>query len=146
MRRIDKNRNMWKKWMNNRNNMFLISPPYWRSRKIEKWLLICFDECWKYFLMYPFLYGEYHLFSQNIESSLEQLNSFPAFLQKANNSIATKLCVNLLHTCATFLKQNGAQHNSITKLCYAFLNMKINWKVIDKSNAQFWSAFKWESV
>ena len=34
----------------------------------------------------------------------------------------------------------------MTKLCSAFLNMKINWKLVDKSNAQFWSALKWERV
>ena len=28
-----------------------------------------------------------------------------AFLQKVNNSIATKLCVNLINTCTIFLKK-----------------------------------------
>ena len=44
-----------------------------------------------------------------------------AFLQKVNNSIATKLCVNLINTCTIFLKKNGALHHSMTKLCSAFL-------------------------
>ena len=43
-----------------------------------------------------------------------------AFLQKVNDSIATKLCVNLINTCAICLKNNGTRHNSMTKLCYAF--------------------------
>ena len=42
-------------------------------------------------------------------------------MQKVNNSIATKLCVDMINTCTIFLKQSGAQHNSMTKLCYAFL-------------------------
>ena len=44
------------------------------------------------------------------------------------------------------MKNNGARHNSMTKLCYAFLNIKINWKLVEKSNAHFWSALKWEPV
>ena len=43
-----------------------------------------------------------------------------AFLQKVNNSIATKLCVKMINIRAIFLKQNSARHNSMTKLCYAF--------------------------
>ena len=34
----------------------------------------------------------------------------------------------------------------MSKLCYEFLNMKINYKYIEKSNAQFWSGQKWEHV
>ena len=53
-----------------------------------------------------------------------------AFLQKVNHSIATKLCVKLMNTCAIFLK-NGALHNSMTKLCSAFFKyenkLKIGW-------------------
>ena len=71
---------------------------------------------------------------------------FFALLQKVNNSIATKLCVNLINTCTIFLKKNVPRHNSMTKLCYTFLNMKINWKLVEKSNAHFWSALKWERV
>ena len=32
--------------------------------------------------------------------------------------------MNLINTCAIFLKNYGARHNSMNKLCYAFLNMK----------------------
>ena len=59
-------------------------------------------------------------------------SSFFAFLQKVNNSIAKKLCVNLINTCATFLGKNGARHNSMTKFCYTFLKyenkLKIGWE------------------
>ena len=41
----------------------------------------------------------------------------------------------------------NARHNSMTKLCYAFFfYMKIIWKLVEKSTAQFWSALKWERV
>ena len=50
---------------------------------------------------------------------------FVVFLQIVNNSIPTKLCVKLINTCAICMGENGAQHNSMTKLCYAFLDMKI---------------------
>ena len=39
--------------MNNRNIVFGLSPPYGKSRKIEKCQIICFDECWKYFFGVP---------------------------------------------------------------------------------------------
>ena len=45
-----------------------------------------------------------HVYVHNTESSLEQYNSFFAFLQKVNNSMATKLCVNLINNCEIFLK------------------------------------------
>ena len=53
---------------------------------------------------------------------------FFALLQKVNNSIATKVCVNLINTCKIFEK-NGARHNSITKLCYAFFKYENKLKI-----------------
>ena len=45
-----------------------------------------------------FLRKEYrYIFSSNTESSLEKQKWNFAFLKKANNSIATKLCANLLN-------------------------------------------------
>ena len=38
----------------------------------------------------------------------------------------------------------SALQNSMTKLCSAFLDRKLNYKWYDISNAQFWSALKWE--
>ena len=42
------------------------------------------------------------VYVRNTESSLEQQNSFFAFLQKVNNSITTKLCVNLINNRKIF--------------------------------------------
>ena len=66
------------------------------------------------------------IYLAKIVRALSSNKMFFAFLQKVNNSIATKLCVNLIDTCTIFLNQNGARHNSMTKLCSVFLNMKIN--------------------
>ena len=49
-----------------------------------------------------------------------------AFLQKVNNSIATKLRVTLINNCRKFYNIFSVLHNSMTKLCSTFLNMKIN--------------------
>ena len=48
------------------------------------------------------------LFSPNTESSLEQFKWNFALLEKANNSIATKLCANLLNT-----RLKNSVHDSI---------------------------------
>ena len=100
--------------MNNRNIMLGISLPYGKSRETKmrtnmlRWMLNCF-------LIYPYLHREYYLFGQNSESFLEQYNIFFAFLQKVNNSIATKLCVKLIYNCKIVLKKNAALHNTMTK-------------------------------
>ena len=53
-----------------------------------------------------------------------------AFLKKANNSIATKLEVNLLYNCDQFFKKS-LQHNSMIKLWYELFKYenerKIGW-------------------
>ena len=50
-----------------------LSPPYGKSRKIEKGKSIHLDEYLKYiFLIDPFLLRKNNLFSQNTESSLEE--------------------------------------------------------------------------
>ena len=45
----------------------------------------------------PFYVRNIDIFSSNTESSLEKQKWNFAFLKKANNSIATKLCANLLN-------------------------------------------------
>ena len=59
--------------MNDQNIMFgYTSPPYGKTRRIEKFQSIHFDECPKKYLIDPFLLREYILFSPNNESSPEQ--------------------------------------------------------------------------
>ena len=58
--------------MNDQNNIFGYNRPYLKTRNIEKFQLINFDECLEQFIMHPFLLREYNLFGQNTESSLEQ--------------------------------------------------------------------------
>ena len=50
----------------------------------------------------PLLHREYYLFSQNSESSIQQILFIFTFLQKVKNSIATKLGVNVINTCVYF--------------------------------------------
>ena len=69
---ISTNRNMrffyeWSKYI------FWFNPTYEKDRKIEECQTVNFDESSKYiYFIDPFLLNEYHLFSQNTESSLEQ--------------------------------------------------------------------------
>ena len=134
VRKIDKNRSMWNLLMNNWNIMFGVSLSYGKSRKIERWKIICSDECLKwFFLLVPSYIGNI-IYLAKIVIALSSYMFFFDFFQKVNNSRATKLCVNLINTCTIFLK-NGARHNSLTKLCSAFLNMKMNQKLVEKSNA-----------
>ena len=144
MRKIDKNQSMWKFWWIIKILCLGYPSPMGKSRKIEKWQIICFDEYW-FFSWNPFYIGSMIYLAKIVRALLSNKIVF-VFLQKVNNSIATKLCVNLINNCKLFFKQNGARHNSMTKLCYAFLNMKINLKLVEKSNAQFWSALKWQRV
>ena len=53
--------------MNDQNIMFGY-PPLWKKSKIFNQLILMNV----YFLKYPFLLREYHLFQQSPESSLEQ--------------------------------------------------------------------------
>ena len=57
--------------MNDQNIIFGY-PPLLKTRKIEKCQSINFDECLNHFFIELGLLKEYHLFSQNTESSLEQ--------------------------------------------------------------------------
>ena len=67
--------------------------------------------------------------------------------EKVNNSIATKLCMALLKSREIFLKYSVV-HDTIKWLNCAvrYLNMKTNQKLVEKINAQFWSALKWERM
>ena len=61
------------------------------------------------------------LFAYGIPRALLSNKIVFAFLQKVNNSIATKLWVNLINNCTIFLKQkNSARQNSMTKLFMHF--------------------------
>ena len=81
--------------------------------------------------MYPFYIGNIIYLAKIVIALSSNKIVFFAFLQKVNNSIATKMYVNLINTCPIFLK-NGARHNSMTKLCYAFFKyknkLKIDWE------------------
>ena len=70
-----------------------------KSKNVKQYILMNVD-----FSIYRFLLREYHLFSQNTESSLEQYKLNLALLQKVYNSIATKLRVTLIDNYALFLK------------------------------------------
>ena len=59
--------------------------------------------------------------------------------EKVNNSIATKLCANLLNNR---LKQFSALHNSMTKLCSALFKCENKLKVFQIINAQLCSTLK----
>ena len=80
-------------------------------------------------LIDPFLQRGYYLFIQNSESSLEKLNSFFAFLQKANNLIATKMRVNLINNYTYFCNMFSALHNLMPKLCFAFFKYENKLKI-----------------
>ena len=56
------------------------------------------------FLIDPFLHREYYLFSQIVRALLSNKIVF-CIDEKVNNSIGTKLCVNLINICTIFLKQ-----------------------------------------
>ena len=42
-------------------------------------------------------------------------------MQNVNNSIATKLCVNLIGKCTNVFEKKGARHHLMIKLCRAWL-------------------------
>ena len=52
--------------------MLGLSLPYGKSQKIEKLQIDVWMNVENNFLMTPFLHGEYFLFSQNSESSIEK--------------------------------------------------------------------------
>ena len=68
------------------------------------------------------------LFTYGIPRALLSNKIYFPFLQIFNNSIATKLWVNLINNCRIFLEYFSALHNSMIKLCSAFLNVKRNLK------------------
>ena len=61
---------------------------------------------------------------------------------KVNNSIATKMCANLLNNCKSF--ELFLVRGIIKCLNYVvhYLNVKINWKLVEKINAELCSALK----
>ena len=67
--------------------------------------------------------------------------------EKLNNSIATKLCTNLLNIRGNKIRL-FLVHDTIKQLsCVVhYLNVKINWKLAEKMNAQLCSTLKWERV
>ena len=88
--------------MNNRNIMFGLSPPYGKRRKIEELHMICFDECWIFFSLTSFYIRKITYLAKIARALLSNKIDFFAFLQKVNDSIATKLCVNFINNCAIF--------------------------------------------
>ena len=56
-------------------------------------------------------------------------------MKKVNNSIATKMRVNLLKNCKTFLNLFSAPQNSITKLCGALFKCENKLKLVEKITA-----------
>ena len=75
--------------MNNQNIMFGLSPPFGKSRKIEKSQIVCFDECW-IFLIDHFLYTvmliEMHRYSvaklllHHYKSNLAHISDFDSLV------------------------------------------------------------------
>ena len=57
--------------------------------------------------------------------------------EKVDNSITTKLRVTLINNREMLLNNFSSLHNSMTKSCSAYFNVKINQKLIDQINAQF---------
>ena len=57
---------------------------------------------------------------QNTESSIEQLKIEFCIIEKADNSIATKMHVTLINDCGCFWNIFSALHSSMNKLCSAF--------------------------
>ena len=67
-------------------------------------------------------------------------------MKKVNNSIATKMCANLLNNCYLIKIKISALHNSLTKLCSALFKCENKCKLVEKINAQLCSALQLESV
>ena len=82
-------------------------------------MLIFFDECW--FFKYTHFYIGNIIGLAIIVRAPSSNKIVFVFLQKVNISIATKLCVKLINNCKQkWFRKDEAQHNSMTKLCYAF--------------------------
>ena len=63
--------------------------------------------------------------------------------EKFNNSIATKLCADLLNNRKKINRIIcSAQYNSRTTVCRALFKCEIKQKLVEKNNAQLWSALK----
>ena len=138
---------MWNVLMNNRNNMLGISLSYGKESKDRKmttnmsWLTLKICFCYT-----PFYIGNIIYLSKIVRALSSNRIGFFVCLQKFNISIATKLCVNLINTCSIF-KKNMVHDKIQWLICVMnFLNLKRNWKLIEKCNAQFWSSLKWERV
>ena len=134
------------KMLMNDQNIILGYPPPKENSKNRKMTNNIFWWMLKiYFLIDPFYMGNIIYLAKILRSLLNNKIVF-AFLRKVDNSIATKLRVNFINNCDIFWNIFSALHNSMTKLCSAFLSVKINWKLADKIIAQFWSALKWECL
>ena len=71
-------------------------------------------------------------------------NDILHFWKSVNNSIATKLCSNLLNNRKRIVLF-CQRHNSMTKLCRSILKCENKQKILaEKNNAQLCSALKWE--
>ena len=68
------------------------------------------------------------------------------FFETVNNSIAKDLWSNLLDNREKI--ELFLVHDTIQWLNWVvhYLNVKINWKLVEKTNAQLWSALKWERM
>ena len=130
--------------MNNQNVVFGLSLPYGKNRKpknVKQYILIniennCFDR--------PLFYLGNILYSSKILRALLSNKIVFVFLQKFNNSIATKLRVTLINKSRNIF-ENYLKYCIVQWLncVVSSLNMKLNWKLVEKSNAHFWSALKW---
>ena len=130
--------------MNDQNIMFGYPPPM-KNSKIEKYQSVNYDECSKKIDRPRSTQGISLIYPKYWELSWAIKMEFCIF-EKVNNSIATKLCVNLINDRIIF--EIFPVHYKIQWLNYVvhFFNVKINWKFVDKINAHFWSALKWQRV
>ena len=85
-----------------------------------------------FFWCTPFYIGNIIYLSKILRALSSNKIVFFAFVQKVNNSIATKLHVTLINNCVIFLKIFSALHNSMTKLFSEFFRyenkLKIGWE------------------
>ena len=63
-------------------------------------------------------------------------------IEKANNSIATKLYVHLLNNYRQKKLKISERHNSITKCVVQYLNMKMKGKLVEIIDFQLCSSLK----
>ena len=82
VRKIDKNWSMWNFWWII-EILCLGYPPLWKSQKIEKWQIICLDECWKYVFMDPFYIGDIIYLAKIVRALLSNKTFFLHFCKKS---------------------------------------------------------------